>query len=107
MLNDLESDDYKEWYNEQINKNKDIEYIRNIYWKLETISCVLVLRNKFWFKNIQPSIKAFWEILLYERTTEKYKDRIKKKRKYENDEFKQINHIPSGCLIDTNMFKNV
>ena len=107
MLNDLESDDYKEWYNEQINKNKDIEYIRNIYWKLETISCVLVLRNKFWFKNIQPSIKAFWENLLYERTTEKYKDRIKKKRKYENDEFKQINHIPSGCLIDTNMFKNV
>ena len=105
MLNDLHSTAYKEWESKEMKKNKDLELITIIYWKLVKISCVLVLRNKLWFKNVLPMIDVFWKNLVEERESGKYKERIKKKRKLSLGDAKSRSDFPmGGCLIDTNLF---
>ena len=64
MLSDLDSEEYKRWEDEEKEKNKDLELIARLYWKLVKISCVLVLRNKLWFKKVQPMIEIFWNNLV-------------------------------------------
>ena len=54
-----------ELYQEQ----KKMVWIKNIYWKLEKLSCVLVLRNKEWFKNNVEQIGKIWKIIEEERIT--------------------------------------
>jgi len=107
MLSDLDSEEYKKWENEEINKNKNknLELITKIYWKLEKISCVLVLRNKLWFKKVQPMIEIFWNNLIEERKSGEYKERIKKKRKLALEDAKSKSDFPSGgCLINPTLF---
>lgn len=104
MLIDQTSNEYKEWVTTAEQTNKDMEYVQTLYWKMEKISCVLVLRNKLWFDAIHNSIETFWNNLVYERESEKYKERIKNKRKLEIYDFKIANGLPQGCLIDSKLF---
>jgi hypothetical protein len=101
MLNDVESKEYNDWFNEQILINKDKIFVTTIYWKLEVISCVLVLRNKHWFANVLPMIETFWNNLVNERESGEYKNRIKKKRKLQIEDAKSKSDFPNGgCLIN-------
>ena len=43
--------------------------IKNHYWKLEKISCVLILRNKKWFQDNIIQLEKVWNIILKERET--------------------------------------
>lgn len=105
MLMDLDSEEYKRWEDEEIEKNKDLELITRLYWKLVKISCVLVLRNKFWFKKVQPLIEIFWNNLVKERESGEYKERIKKKRKLALEHAKSKSDFPTGgCLINPALF---
>jgi putative phage-type endonuclease len=107
MLTDLNSAEYKKWDEEQKITNKDIELIHTIYWKLVKISCVLVLRNKLWFKKIQPMVEVFWNKLVDERDTGSYKLRIKNKRKYEIEDEKSKSDFPKkGCIVNIGLFKS-
>tara|TARA_B100000424_G_C22912352_1_gene485396 strand:+ start:108 stop:1505 length:1398 start_codon:yes stop_codon:yes gene_type:complete len=72
-----------EWVDNTIeNADKKLSWIKNIYWYLDVYSCVLVPRNKLWFKTIYPEIKACWDTILKERETgydhRKPKKRVKK-----------------------------
>ena len=107
MLNDLDSEEYKIWEDEEKEKNKDLELIARLYWKLVKISCVLVLRNKLWFKKVQPMIEIFWNNLVKERESGEYKERIKKKRKLALEDAKSKSDFPmGGCLINPALFNN-
>ena len=107
MLIDLDSEEYKKWEHEEKEKNKDLELITRLYWKLVKISCVLVLRNKLWFKKVQPMIEIFWNNLVEERESGEYKDRIKKKRKLAFEDAKSKSDFPiGGCLINPALFKD-
>jgi hypothetical protein len=44
-------------------------FTKYIYWKLEKISCVLVLRNREWFKNNIGQLEKVWKIVEEERVT--------------------------------------
>jgi putative phage-type endonuclease len=44
-------------------------FIKFIYWKLEYVSCVLVCRNKQWFKNNVAGLESIWEIIKKERVS--------------------------------------
>jgi putative phage-type endonuclease len=44
-------------------------FTKYIYWKLEQISCVLVLRNREWFKNNIGQLANLWAIVEQERIT--------------------------------------
>ena len=105
MLMNLDSEEYKRWEDEEIGKNKDLELITKIYWKLVKISCVLVLRNKLWFKKVQPMIEIFWNNLVKERESGEYKERIKNKRKLALEDAKSKSDFPTGgCLINPALF---
>jgi len=99
---------------EKYNINSDMnsssgthKWFKNIYWKLEKYSCVLVQRNKKWFDDAYPSMKDFWNIIIEERKiSESYikykpKKRIPKTQNNENTET-NINVVKINNFMDNN-----
>ena len=62
-------EEFNTWEEEIMNKkeNEGYDWVQNIYWKLDHISCVLVLRNKIWFSNAIKYVEEIWEIIEKER----------------------------------------
>ena len=61
--------EYDIWEEATMEKNKDRVWLKNIYWRLDEISCVLVLRNKFWFNSTKYVLKEVWESIVEERVS--------------------------------------
>ena len=57
----------------------EITWVKNIYWKVEEFSCVLVLRNRIWFKDNVGTLQEIWNTIEKERITG-YDHRAPKKR---------------------------
>ena len=76
--------DFDIWYDKCLEKNNKLTWIRNIYWKLDIFSCILVTRNKPWFASIIDTVTEFWNTILKERITgyehRKPKSRVKKNK---------------------------
>ena len=97
----ITSPDYCVWFEEQLKKNNTKNYVANIYWKLEVVSCILVLRNTLWFKNALPYIELFWNNLVAERDSGEYKTRLSTKQKLKREHDRLTSDFPSGgCLIN-------
>ena len=54
-------------------------WIKNIYWRLKTYSCVLVKRNRRWFQDNILDIQDLWNIIKRERV-DGYSHRAPNKR---------------------------
>ena len=108
-LNIVKKDDILKWEEEVIeiyqSQQHNMTYIKSIYWKLEKLSCVLVLRNKSWFKNNIQTIENVWNIIEKERITGYEHRAPNKKLKIKQGNSKSIdNYLNStnnhnGCLI--------
>jgi len=61
--------EFDAWFEETINTHDNLTWIKNIYWRLDVYSCVLVLRNKEWFKNAVVKIEELWKIIETEKQT--------------------------------------
>ena len=72
-------EEYINWETKILDKHKDKEWLQNIYWKLDIVSCVLVLRNKLWFKKVLPTIESFWKTIEFEKVNG-FEHRAPKKR---------------------------
>ena len=57
----------QEWQDCIMNKNSKLTWIKTIYWKLDELSCVLVLRNKVWFKHAEPILRDVWQTIEREK----------------------------------------
>lgn len=69
------------WTENMIEEHKcDREWFKNIYWKLEVFSCVLVKRNKEWFNAAINHLDELWKIVCEERQTGEFTKRAPKKR---------------------------
>jgi putative phage-type endonuclease len=95
-------------YQNNTNQNEKMVWIKNIYWKLEKLSCVLVLRNKKWFNDNVGQIQKIWNIIEVERVTG-YEHRapvrkIKKEPKIDGNGNPFIND--NGCLLLSKIVKN-
>ena len=66
------------WQEAMMEKHSTLTWIKNIYWKLDQLSCVLVLRNKAWFKAVVPQLKDIWATIEKEKQTG-YSHRMAKK----------------------------
>ena len=55
------------WESEMMEKYSHLTWIRNIYWKLAEVSCVLVMRNKRWFHDNLETLTNIWATILKER----------------------------------------
>ena len=63
----ITQEEFDVWENKIMEKNESKLWLQNIYWRLEDVSCVLVLRNKFWFKNIIEKFENIWKTIEHER----------------------------------------
>jgi putative phage-type endonuclease len=92
------------WQEAMMEKNKTLNWMKNIYWKLDQLSCVLVLRNKMWFAAVVPQIKEIWATIEKEKQSG-YSHRgpkragIKVKKIYTNEEDLVMN---AQCFITLN-----
>jgi putative phage-type endonuclease len=72
-LNIVKIDEILKWEEEMIelyqSQEYNMTYIKSNYWRLEKLSCVLVSRNKNWFKNNIQAIENVWNIIEKERVT--------------------------------------
>jgi hypothetical protein len=94
--------EFNNWETEVMNKNSNLLWLKNIYWKLDQVSCVLVLRNKFWFKHAKPIIMDLWNIIEKEKESG-YEHRAPKKRVRKNIEDTSSSNtiVVKKCFIDT------
>jgi len=60
--------------------NENLKWYKNIFWKLETFSCVLIPRCKYWFNSSFEKIKNVWDIIIEERKNGNYINRAPKKK---------------------------
>lgn len=98
----------KIWEETELEKYESAPYnytfLKFIYWKLEKLSCVLVLRNKEWFKNNIGQLEKVWKIIEEERVSG-YEHRAPVK-KHKKDALKPFIEKDQGCLLKfTNIIK--
>jgi putative phage-type endonuclease len=101
-LNIVKIDEILKWEEEMIElyqtPQHNMTYIKSNYWKLEKLSCVLVLRNKNWFKNNIQAIENVWNIIEKERITGYEHRAPNRKNKIKKDYVGDNNH-GGLCLI--------
>tara|TARA_B100001093_G_scaffold59033_1_gene49851 strand:- start:4097 stop:5476 length:1380 start_codon:yes stop_codon:yes gene_type:complete len=100
----LSKEEFTKWEDNIMVKNNNLTWNKNIYWRLEVYSCVLVLRNKKWFKLAAEKLGNVWKIIEKERV-EGYQHRAPKsnKKTYSSPVLKPF----SGCLININNLDNI
>ena len=69
------------WEDSIMGKNSHMDWVTNIYWKLEQESCVMVTRNPLWFNSITPKLHQIWDTILKERKEGSWKARLPQTRK--------------------------
>tara|TARA_B100000925_G_scaffold275655_1_gene242106 strand:- start:834 stop:2207 length:1374 start_codon:yes stop_codon:yes gene_type:complete len=100
----LSKEKFQKWEEEIMIKNNNLTWNKNIYWKLDVYSCVLVLRNKKWFEIAAQKLGDVWKIIEKERLSG-YEHRAPKSNK-------KIQQSPiikpfSGCLINIQDLNNI
>lgn len=76
----LEKEAIEAWIEEtRTQKRRSWSLYSTIYWYLDELSCVLVERNRQWFKSAVPEIENTWNTIINERETG-YEHRAAKKR---------------------------
>jgi len=104
-LNIVETSKILQWEEDNIEKyqssQQNMIYIKSIYWKLEKLSCVSVLRNKNWFANNIQTIQNVWNIIEKERISGHDHRAPNKKVKRESSVNNVHNSLNTGnkCLI--------
>jgi hypothetical protein len=66
------------WQQEMMELHKDHSWVKNDFWYLEEVSCVLIQRNKTWFEGVKSCFLDTWKTILHERV-HGYEHRKKKK----------------------------
>jgi putative phage-type endonuclease len=104
----ITENDIKLWEEAELEKYESEPYnytfLKFIYWKLEKLSCVLVLRNKEWFKNNIGQLEKVWKTIEEERISGyAHRAPVKKTKK---EPLKPFIEKEQGCLLKfTNIIK--
>lgn len=94
-------DDYDAWEKKTLEnpENADYTWFSTYYWKLEKLSCVLVMRNDCWFEYAVKELRDVWSTIEKERITG-YEHRAPNKRKPNSSQSK----IPSINVVKMDEF---
>ena len=97
------------WLDEQIKEQQKCGrcWIKNIFWKLEEYSCVLVLRNQLWFQENICFLEKLWLTVLKERETGEWTTRSPQKRIKKEKETDKVDKINVKFCKDTGKFISV
>jgi putative phage-type endonuclease len=55
------------WFSDAMERNQAHMWMKTINWRLEKMSCVLVLRNKLWFQHASRVLDDLWQTIVKER----------------------------------------
>ena len=104
---DCSEEEFNVWFDNTLDDNTNLTWVTNIYWRLEDYSCVLVPRNKKWFKSVYPEFKELWNTVLKERETgydhRKPKKSRKKNKKLTPTTLEKIKTDTKTLFADTNL----
>jgi len=75
----LSEEEFRLWEEGKIIEHAELTWVQNIYWKLDKYSCVLVSRNKEWYKAAVERLYEVWRIIQTERVSG-YQHRAPNKR---------------------------
>ena len=64
-------------------------WVANVYWYLDEVSCVLVLRNKLWFNEAVKKLGETWSTIETERVTGCEHRAPKRRMKSDPDKLKE------------------
>lgn len=97
--------DIEEWHENTVDYYQtkpefNYTYMKTIYWKLEHLSCVLVCRNRQWFRDNISSLEELWSIVVKERVSG-YEHRAPN-RKQKKELIEITAKESSGCLLQFN-----
>ena len=92
------SSDFAKWESRIMGKHQGLTWMQNVYWRLEEISCILVLRNKIWFETAKPILTKFWSVIQKEKKAG-YGHRAPKRK---NKMKPSPTLAPAKCYIDVN-----
>jgi putative phage-type endonuclease len=103
-LNIINNDDIRFWEETELDKYESHPYnytfLKFIYWKLEKLSCVLVLRNNDWFKNNVVQLEKVWKIVEHERVTGyEHRAPVKKAKKEQHKPYINSNNNGVTCFL--------
>ena len=99
----LTEQEFNEWEEKTMNEYSEFVWIRNIYWKLEDVSCVLVLRNKSWFKYAITILNDIWNTIKREKI-EGFEHRApKRKITRKNNDKSDDQEIKNKCFINISL----
>ena len=90
------------WESNILTVYKDYEFFKNIYYRLDEISCVLVLRNNYWFNCALPIIQDLWNNIAITKNNNDLLENLQDKCKPRNN-YKNINTVVKKCLINGTM----
>jgi len=76
-----------------------LTWIKNIYWRLEEISCVLVLRNRKWFQDNIEQLTSVWDTVLKEREFG-FAHRAPAKRAKKDSQQEAMTEMEEVCLLN-------
>ena len=100
----ISKEEFSTWYEQMMEKHSTLTWIKDIYWRLEDYSCILVLRNKLWFQHAIPKIGDVWTTIEKEKVGG-FDHRLPKKQNRASrsnsiiDNENNMTNI-SGCLIN-------
>ena len=99
--------DIEEWNDSTINyyqTNPEYKYmyLKTIYWKLDEFSCVLVCRNRQWFKDNIKDLQDIWTTIEKERVSGYEHRAPNRKQKKEPTSDTSNSSNSNGCLLKFN-----
>ena len=69
------------WFTDAMERNQAHMWMKTIQWRLEKMSCILVLRNKLWFQHAIRVLDDVWRTIVKERANPQgYEHRAPKRR---------------------------
>ena len=98
--------EFDQWFEKMMNANDAITWIKNIYWRLDVYSCVLVFRDKAWFKNAVIKMQELWKTVETEKVSG-YEHRAPKRRIKKNDKNERLQTQTKLELNDDGSFSVV
>ena len=97
------SSDFAKWESRIMGEHQGLTWMQNVYWRLEEISCILVLRNKTWFETAKPILTKFWSVIQKEKKAG-YAHRAPKRK---NKTKPSPTLAPAKCYIDVNVLASL
>jgi putative phage-type endonuclease len=97
----LSKKEFNDWEEKMMDEHSDKMWVKNLYWRLDQLSCVLVLYNKVWFNAAVKIFEKTWKIIEYERI-HGYEHRAPNKRDKKSSSIELATTTGlSKCLINT------